>query len=310
VARKGLRSQGKGGVTPSLEPPEFLVGRSSKFDLVYADGARRLTCFYYLPNTWTTRTPLLFVCHGILRDADAYFARWRKGGGQDTRHYALMVPEFSEEHFPGRARYNSGNVYADEDWMQRLPRSEWSFSLIETLFDEYRRATGSVLGGYYMYGHSGGGQFVHRMVAFNASGGGQSRVIHAVAANSGFYTMPTHEEAFPFGLLWLEGTFSHQDLVTFLQAPLTVLLGTADTDPMHRYLNREAPALRQGLHRLARGRAFVAAGHNAAKLLGVTCAWRLEYVKDAGHTDSLMGPAAAAILFPLPDSDPWLPSKL
>ena len=48
--------------------------------------------------------------------------------------------------------------------------------------------------GYALYGHSAGGQFVHRYVAFADA----PRMESAVAANSGWYTMPD-DGAFPYG---------------------------------------------------------------------------------------------------------------
>ena len=49
---------------------------------------------------------------------------------------------------------------------------------------------------YGLFGHSAGGQFVHRMLSF----GFRDRVAVAVSANAGTYAMPDLEIAWPFGL--------------------------------------------------------------------------------------------------------------
>jgi hypothetical protein len=49
---------------------------------------------------------------------------------------------------------------------------------------------------YGLFGHSAGGQFVHRMVSF----GFRDRVAVAVSANAGTYAMPDLTTPWPFGL--------------------------------------------------------------------------------------------------------------
>lgn len=58
----------------------------------------------------------------------------------------------------------------------------------------------------------------------------QLRVKAAVAANAGWYTMPSKDEKFPYGFGGCDD-FNEEDLVKFLNAPLVLLLGEADTDP-------------------------------------------------------------------------------
>ena len=75
----------------------------------------------------------------------------------------------------------------------------------------------------YLYGHSGGGQFVHRYMMF----GRAERIVRAVAANSGWYMMPDPDTRFPYGLL---GTpYDSAALRNYLATPMIVLLGAVDT---------------------------------------------------------------------------------
>ena len=78
----------------------------------------------------------------------------------------------------------------------QLERDEWSFSIVERLFDHVKSLTTIQPATYYLYGHSAGGQFMHRFVMFMR----EARFSKAVAANAGWYTMPDQKIAFPYGL--------------------------------------------------------------------------------------------------------------
>jgi poly(3-hydroxybutyrate) depolymerase len=173
------------------------------------------------------RTPILFVMHGVSRNAEAYANRWEKQA--EDNGFVLIVPHFDAESFPGRRRYNMGNILSRTKTVN--PREEWAFTVIEVLFDAVRPALGSTVGGYYMYGHSAGAQFVHRAVIFLGSGGGQARLLGAIAANAGFYTIPSFDEEYPYGLGMLQHLIKDADLDIFLKAPLIIMLGGEDKDP-------------------------------------------------------------------------------
>ena len=75
-----------------------------------------------------------------------------------------------------------------------LPPSHWSYTIIEDLFSAVV-SMGVQRKGYNIYGHSAGAQFVHRLVQFLPT----CRVETAVAANSGWYTMPCLLARWPYG---------------------------------------------------------------------------------------------------------------
>ena len=62
-----------------------------------------------------------------------------------------------------------------------MPRSQWLFPAIDKVFEELKRLTGSTRTGYTLYGHSAGGQFVHRLATFAWS----PLMERAVSANAG-----------------------------------------------------------------------------------------------------------------------------
>lgn len=230
--------------------------------------------------------PVVFVMHGVLRNADEYRDQWHELAEQ--HQFLLVVPEFSDTQFPEAEGYNLGNVYDAEGNVR--PRSIWAFEAVEAVFDEVRERFGMAAEGYAIYGHSAGAQFVHRFL-FHVP---EARVTRAISANAGWYTMPEFEVSFPYGLG--NSAVEQQHLRQALQLPLTVLLGEADTDPEHASLRRTPEALAQGPHRFARGQAFFESGREAARRLGVPFAWRLATVPGADHDNRKMAPAAIPYL--------------
>src|SRR3712207_6943257 len=81
--------------------------------------------------------------------------------------------------------------------IRRPPRSTLFpyTTLFRSLFDFVREATGNPSEQYRIYGHSAGAQFVHRLALFVP----EARFATAIAANAGWYTMPTFDgKKFPY----------------------------------------------------------------------------------------------------------------
>jgi poly(3-hydroxybutyrate) depolymerase len=242
--------------------------------------------FLSRPVGMTPDRPVVFVMHGMRRNADEYRDQWHDLAME--HEFLLVVPEFSEADFPESEAYNLGNL-VDGAGNPR-PESHWSFSAIEPIFDDVRQRFGVTADTYAIYGHSAGAQFVHRFLYFVPD----ARVSRAVAANAGWYTMPDFSVAFPYGL---EGSAVTASMLReALQRPLTILLGEADTDPEHESLRRTPEALAQGPHRFARGQAFFEAGGDAARRLEVPLGWGMATVPGADHDNRLMAPAAIPYL--------------
>ena len=103
-----------------------------------------------------------------------------------------------------------------------------------------------------VFGHSAGGQFVHRMISL----GFRDDLAAAVTANAGSYAMPTLDVAFPFGL--------GDTGLTAAALPFAVRV-PAERDGRHARRRQQAPnfprepeAMAQGDTRYARAHAYIA----------------------------------------------------
>lgn len=266
----------------------------SRLELRGVDG-RRLPLHVYRPTGFDPRNGRIwFVMHGVRRNADHYASVAAAAG---ERHQVLVVaPEFGRRHYRGTAAYTLGMAAraGQGDGRRPLPGSHAD---LERAFDAIRSALGGEQTGYYLFGHSAGGQFVHRLLTFLPC----ARVEGAVAANAGWYTLPAEAGEAEFDLPYsLRGADAAAiDLDGLLGAPLTLLLGTRDTKGPDQDANlRASPgAMAQGPHRLARGQHYFEQGRRKAQAIGVDFGWRLQLAHGAGHNVREVADSAAELLF-------------
>jgi poly(3-hydroxybutyrate) depolymerase len=254
----------------------------------FVQGSKHVLVRYHIPAGLDPAPPIVVVMHGVKRNADVYLHDWLPYS--DERHFLLVVPEFSEEEFPGARGYQDGNMISKGG--RPIPAEEWSYSMIEPIFDRVRERCHCTCDHYVIYGHSAGAQFVERFILLTP----RSRVLRAISANAGTYMLPTVETNFPYGY---GGTgLGAAAIRAALQRPLIVLLGTADTDPHHKELSHAPEAEAQGPYRLARGKFFFASGEKAAASLEVPFKWSISFAPGIAHSDSGMAPFALKCLFP------------
>jgi pimeloyl-ACP methyl ester carboxylesterase len=242
--------------------------------------------FLSVPAKLDAQTPVVFVMHGVGRNADEYRDQWHELA--QKHGFLLAVPGFSKTDFPGADAYNLGNTLGESGDL--VPQQDWSFSVLEPLFDQLQIDYSLQAESYALYGHSAGGQFVHRLAMHLP----QSRVHSYVPANAGWYTLPDFTVDFPYGLKGSQ--VSESDLRAALQLPLTILLGDRDIDPDSRNLRHNEIVDSQGLNRLARGLHFFEAGRQAAAQRNIPFKWHIATVRGVDHDNSLMAPAAIPFL--------------
>lgn len=168
----------------------------------------------------------------------------------------------------------------------------WIFSDFDRIFELARDKLDLDADGYDLFGHSAGGQVLHRMALFWPA----SKARRIVAANSGWYTIPDFMIDFPYGLA---GTpVDRKWLADALGERLVVFLGEMDDANETRGDLRNTPeADRQGPGRLSRGQFFFRQAEKSARQLGVEFRWNLEVVPGVGHDYRRMSAAAADYLY-------------
>jgi hypothetical protein len=266
-----------------------LVNTAGANSLSYVDPAfpeRPLALHAARPSQFARDTPMLFVHHGVGRNGAAYRDYWLKL--VDEAGILAIAIEFSEESFPEHLWYHFGNL-RDEAGTPN-PRSQWTYGIDERLFAALQAQGVTTRRRYGVFGHSAGGQFVHRMVSF----GFREHIAVAVSANAGTYAMPDLETAWPFGL---GGTELDADaLRALLRFRITVMAGTQDIKTTGRFFPKGPRSMRQGGTRHERAHNYVAAGRAAAEALGTHCAWTVIDVPGVGHDGERMSVAAAPIV--------------
>jgi hypothetical protein len=238
------------------------------------------------PRVFDPRTPVLFVHHGVGRNGEAYRDYWLPLA--EANGILAIAIEFPEQSFPDYLNYHFGNLH-NEDGTPN-PREKWTYGIVPRLFDALREVGVTEREKYGMFGHSAGGQFVHRMLSF----GYRERVAVAACANAGTYAMPDLDVAWPFGLGATELT--QATLMELLNFPITVLAGTNDTKTTGRYFPKGPRSMRQGETRWHRAHTYVRLGREAAAAMGTNCAWTVIDVPGIGHDGHGMSVAAAPIV--------------
>jgi len=253
------------------------------------EAGETLEVFTYKPANYAGG-PLLVVFHGVGRNAEEY--RDFAIPLAEKYGFLLAAPLFDRERFP-LERYQRGGIMRGG---QTQPREAWTFAMVPRIVAAVRAAEGKPDLSYSFIGHSAGGQFVVRMVALAGTLGASS----VVAANPGSHLFPTRESPFGYGFGNLPPELSDDAaLRRYVEAPLVLYLGTADTDPQHRSLDREPEAMKQGESRYLRGLACFAAAEKLARARGWKFGWRKVEAPGIEHDAAKMfdAPQAREALF-------------
>lgn len=251
------------------------------------DPGRPITLHCYRAPGHAPDGPVVFVQHGMGRNGDEYRDFWVPAA---DRHGLLIVaPTYSNAAWPDAEAYNNG-LPRDAAGAPR-PRAAWGFAALPRILAQLRAAGLTTRATAHLFGHSAGGQFVHRLLATQGAGPFGPIAI----GNPGWYTLPDLDLPYPAGLGGLG--LAAADLAAFLAAPLLILAGEGDIETTAGNLPRTPEALAQGPHRFARAGFFHRAGLAAAARLGLACGWRLQPVPHIGHDGAAMSRVCASLWF-------------
>lgn len=235
----------------------------------------------------TPDSPVVFVQHGMGRNGDEYRDFWIEAA--DRHCLLVLAPTFAAASHPGAGTYNNGGVIGAGG--EVTPAAGWAYQIPARLFAALRAGGVTQRRQAFLFGHSAGSQFAHRMAALTDRG-----PFCAIACgNAGWYSLPTLDRAFPEGLGGLG--LRDAELEAWLAYPLLIMAGDADVETGAASLPRNPEALAQGPHRFARAWNLLAFARAEAARRGVPCHWRIEVVPGIGHDGDAMSKVCAAIWF-------------
>jgi pimeloyl-ACP methyl ester carboxylesterase len=269
---------------PGSDQPVSAAAHAIAWRRLGADPEQRY--LVYKPAHVRRGCPMMVCVHGISRNAETHilsFAPWA-----DRYGMVLLAPLFDAKRFTKYQR------------LAKNERDRRADRILDLIIDETGKLTGAATDRLYMFGFSGGAQFVHRYTMAHPH-----RVARFVAVSAGWYTFPDPATPYPRGT----GTsrrlpdldFVHRD---FLRIPGTVLVGSRDTrrDIALHYSSKVVE--QQGTHRLERGRRWVTAMSAAARAHGFDTPYSFEELPDCGHSFECamirgdLGARVTRLLFP------------
>ena len=225
--------------------------------------------FLYRPPRAGAGARVLVVVHGISRNAEEHAHRFKRLAKQYG--IVLVAPLFPKATFPDYQRLGQSGKGGRPD------------RVLRALLDEVGALTGADVSRVYLFGYSGGGQFVHRYAMAYPD-----QVAAVAVGAAGWYTFPDPAARFPHGLKTRSGSLKLRfKPAAFLKVPMAALVGERDVrrGSERPELKQSATVdVQQGLTRLERGRHWIEAMRAAAAAHGLTTAYRYEVLPHASHS--------------------------
>jgi poly(3-hydroxybutyrate) depolymerase len=271
-------------ITPHLEPA---VGRGV---LPFVDGSNSdlpIEVNYYRPAAHGPEDRIVIVQHGMLRNGDDYRDFWIEAA--EKHRLLIAAPTFPNDRFPQPESYNNGLVIGQDGGVRA--RDSWLYGIPALVLAALRAGGVTRRKTAHMFGHSAGGQFVHRLLATQD----ETPFDSAMASNAGWYTLPTLERRFPEGLGGIG--LGEADLGRWFAFPMIIFAGDQDIDTADPNLPAQPEALAQGPNRYSRAHFFHDFAAREAGRLSLPFNWRLVTVPGIGHDGAAMSRAAAAWWF-------------
>lgn len=263
---------------------------------------KEISVYVHVPKTWRKDSPVVLVIPGAGRNAWSYRDAWVEES--EKRGVIVVSPSYSEDFYPRFWNYNIARMISDveinksktdfESFSISENPSDWIFNDFDRIFEVVKSKFGLTAEKYDVFGHSAGGQILHRFAIFFES----QRVSRILASNSGWYTVPSFEAKFPAGLI--NAPITEEELKVAFSRKLIVFLGELDNENETRgHLVKNQRVNVQGLHRLERGNFFYSSAEKEAKSRGVDFNWEKVIVPNVGHDYKKMSVEAAEYLYPL-----------
>lgn len=221
--------------------------------------------FCYRPSGGGAAGTLVAV-HGVTRRVQEQLDTWRPVA--DALGLGLVTPHFDRQAFHGYQRLarNPGKEPADVSFVR--------------LLDRLRRDGWIGDGPLFLFGFSGGAQFVHRWAMTHPNSWAA-----LVVAAAGYYTFPDRMTPYPYGLAVRRASRAlHVEAI--VRKPVLVVVGEHDTERDRHLRRRMWLDAWQGRTRLERAQRWVEALHRVGRRCGLEPDVSLAQVAGAGHSFS------------------------
>ena len=233
--------------------------------------------FYYRPKNWQDGDKIFVIFHGMDRNSESFIKGLKKSA--DAKNILLICPKFTKHKFPGNTYYNYGNVKNGD-------KNQWTYNVANRIIDDAKKRAGASKSKIILFGHSAGGQFLHRYL-FLAD---KIKADLVIAANAGTYLLPDENVNYPYGFKNISaGT---KEMKRAYAQKTIILLGESDVNRTYRGFPKTPADDKQGLNRFERGKNFFNKSQKKAKELKTKFNWRLVTVPNVGHNSIKMANAA------------------
>ncbi len=289
-------------ILPGVVMAELMSTGSGNFMLAGGEGRveKEIAVYFHVPQNWRKDSPIVLVIPGAGRNAWSYRDAWIDAS--EKKAAIVVSPSYSEESYPRFWNYNIARMIDDvkinkskTDFVSfsiTESPNEWIFSDFDRIFDVVKNRLGLVTEKYDIFGHSAGGQILHRFAIFYDS----EKVGRILSSNSGWYTVPFYEAEFPLGLI--NAPVTKEMLNNAFSKNLVVFLGELDNENETRgHLVKNPRMNRQGLHRLERGNFFYNTAQEQAQALDADFKWKKVVIPGVGHDYRKMSVAASEYLY-------------
>ena len=225
--------------------------------------------FLYIPRKGGAGAPVFISVHGISGNAHEHatqFAPFAERYG-----VVLIAPLFPRERFPDYQRLT-----------RCLPQNKnrRADHALQRMVAEVGALTDAKTDRLYLFGYSGGGQFVHRYAMVYPS-----QIARYVVGAAGWYTFPDTTVKYPRGIKARADLPDIQfDPCRFLTVPASVFVGDRDVRAGTALNKSSRIEQQQGTTRLERGKRWVHAMAEAAKRHHLDTKFDFQTLPDSGHS--------------------------
>lgn len=127
---------------------------------------------------------------------------------------------------------------------------------------------------YFMIGHSAGGQFLERLLAYQPPKDIQKFIIMSPSS----YVIPSETIPDPYGFF----NHPHNEVAIYLQQPLAIFIGEEENKETSHLLKNQF-TIKQGASRLERAKTVFLYAQNAAISAHIPFNWSLHIMPNMGH---------------------------